>query len=521
MRRLFSIALLAGVGVLMAPLADAQPLRDASVARVRVEQGVLEGSHQKGFDAFLGVPFAAPPIGDNRWRAPLPAPSWQGARSATTFGASCWQRVDKKGFGPWTHEYVVQDAVSEDCLFLNVWRPSTPHARKLPVMVWIHGGGFNSGSGSVPIYNGKHLAERGVIVVTINYRLGALGFLAHPDITREANGAPPGNFGLQDQIAALRWIQHNIAQFGGDPKRVTIAGQSAGSMAVHALVASPLAKGLFSGAIAESGIPLPQNTLEAAEKAGVSFAQKVGATTLADLRALPPEKLAGAGGGPIVDGKLLTDSIAAMTAHGQFNDVPMIVGQNTDENISLKPAPTGLSVEDYETALSKQYGDMAPAFEAAYPAKDDHARAEAARQIHYEKGLASIWQWAQSRAPYAKAPSYAYLYTHPETGPESKQWRVFHSSEIPYVFGTFDESPERGFTATDRQVSKTISTDWLNFIRNGNPNGPGVSPWPTLNPAAPQMAQINAVAKKRPLVEPARLDLFKAYVAKGGVVGTF
>jgi para-nitrobenzyl esterase len=252
-------------------------------------------------------------------------------------------------------------------------------------MVWIHGGAYTSGSGSVPIYNGKHLAERGIIVVTINYRLGALGFLAHPDITREANGAgaPPGNFGLQDQIAALRWIQHNIAQFGGDPKRVTIAGQSAGSMSVHALVASPLAKGLFSGAIVESALPLPQSTLEAAEKAGVSFAQKVGATTLADLRALPPEKLAGGGGGPIVDGRLLTDSIQAMTAHGRFNDVPMILGQNTDENISIKPAPTGLGAEDYKAALSKQYGDMAPAFEAAYPAKDDHARAEAARQIHY------------------------------------------------------------------------------------------------------------------------------------------
>jgi para-nitrobenzyl esterase len=435
--------------------------------------------------------------------------------------------VDKKGFGPWTHEYVVQNEVSEDCLFLNVWRPLTPAGKRLPVMVWIHGGGFASGSGSVPLYDGGHLAERGIIVVTINYRLGALGFLAHPEITREAGGAPPGNFGLQDQIAALRWVQRNIGAFGGDPRRVTIAGQSAGSMAVHALVASPLAHGLFRGAIAESGLPLPQldgNTLPVAEQQGIAFARDKGARSLADLRALPPEKL---GGGPmlrfspIIDGKLLTDTVSNMVAHGQFNDVPMIVGQNADENVAMSPAPPTLSEAEYQQFLTSHFGDMAAAFAALHPASDGSARAAAVREIHTENGLASIWQWAAARSAHARSPVFAYLFNQVEPGPESTLWRSFHSSEIPYVFSNFDKSPERGFTPADRKVALTVSGYWLQFIKTGNPNV-GTSPaWPAFSPARPSMMLLGPVVAPAPLLDPARLRAYEQFLKAGGKVSLF
>lgn len=515
-------------------LGAAAPLAAASAApHVTIAQGALIGKEAQGVDAFLGIPFAAPPTGANRWRAPQPAQGWKAPRDAAHFGASCWQPVDKRGFGPWSHEYVVQDEVSEDCLFLNVWRPAQRAEAKLPVLVWIHGGGFSSGSGSVPIYDGAKLAARGAIVVTINYRIGVLGFLAHPDLTREAKGAPPANFGLQDQIAALRWLRDNVAAFGGDPARITIAGQSAGSMSVHDLVASPMAHGLFRGAIAQSGLPTGPMTgkpLAAAEADGVEFAHARGADSLAALRALTPAQLnAGQGPGlrfaPVVDGVLLPASVPDLMARGAFNDVPMIVGQTVDDGVSLAP-PQPVSETAYRTYLTQTYGAMADRFAALYPATDNAARQAAMDSAHLDRGLASLWQWGQDRLTKGKAPIWAYLFSHVEPGPESARWKVFHSSEIPYVFDTMHTSPERGFTAKDREVSLEISEYWLNFVKYGTPNAPGAAAkaapqWPQMTLPNPTMLNIGDATKAVPLLPAAKLEAYRAYLAQGGVVSMF
>lgn len=495
---------------------------------VQVTGGTLVGARSQGVETFLGIPYAAAPIGENRWMAPQPAQPWSGARDASHFGASCWQPVDPKGFGPWTHEYVVQGKVSEDCLFVNVWRPVQRPAGKLPVLVWIHGGAFMSGSGSVPIYDGRHLAQRGVVVVTINYRLGVLGFLAHPELTHVTAGGPPGNFGLHDQIAALKWVQANITALGGDPDRVTIAGQSAGAMSVHSLVASPLTHDLFGGAIAQSGLPtglMAAKSLTSAQADGAAYAEAHGAGTLAALRALSPEQLnAGEGGmlrfAPIVDGVLLPADVSAMIAEGRFNDVPMLVGQNADDGVNLAPKPPATQAF-YDSYVKDTFGTMGDQFTVLYPSGSAEARAQAIRAIHLDRGLASIWQWSEGRLMNGHAPVWSYLFNHIEPGPESARWRVFHSSEIPYVFGTLDASPERGFTQKDRTVSLEISSYWLNFVRSGNPNGATLPAWPRLDRQTPQMLNIGDSTESRPLLPAPRFKAYRDYLEQGGIVSMF
>jgi para-nitrobenzyl esterase len=499
----------------------------AEAPQARVSGGLLAGVREGGADAFLGIPFAAPPTGANRWRAPQPAQPWSGVRDAGHFGASCWQGVAGAGFGPWTHEYVVQDKVSEDCLFLNVWTAAAGGARR-PVLVWFHGGGFSQGSGSVPIYDGAALAGRGVVVVTVNYRLGVLGFLAHPDLTREAAGAAPGNWGLQDMVAALKWIRANIAAFGGDPDQVTIAGQSAGAIAVHDLVASPLAKGLFHRAIAESGLPslAPTPLLAKAEEAGLAFARSKGAASIAELRAMTPGQLTGGPPQPlaffpIADGVLLPEAPAKLYAEGRINDVPMLAGLNGDEGSAMSPA-WGVSGEAaFKALLERSYGAMAGRFAGLYPAASDAERAAASKAILRERGLAALWVWARDRVGKAKAPVYGYLYQHPEPGPQAARYGAFHSSEIPYVFQTLDKSPERGFTAADRALSLQVSTYWLDFVRAGDPNGKGLPAWPQLKLDDPQIMALGETAHAQPILEPAKLQATRDFVAGGGQPSLF
>src|SRR5262245_13266464 len=308
----------------------------AQLVQARVTEGALAGKQEGAVAAFLGVPFAAPPVGANRWAPPRPAAKWKGERTADQFAASCQQGVSPQGFGPWTAEYVVQGPVSEDCLYVNVWTPAKNAPDRLPVLVWIYGGAFSSGSGSVAIYNGAALAAKGIVVVNVNYRVGVYGFLAHPGLTAESPAHASGNYGLLDQVAGLRWVRDNIAAFGGDPTKVTIAGQSAGAASVHHLIASPLAKGLFVRAIAQSGsgmgLPVPDRaTAETVGKqlsaGGVGSGGAAGSSssgggqplTLAQLRALSTAqldervaKLSGAGQplrfGPVVDGLFLPDT---------------------------------------------------------------------------------------------------------------------------------------------------------------------------------------------------------------------
>lgn len=496
-----------GIAALMlAGAASAAPVAHTTL-------GDLAGVAQGRTDAFLGIRYAAPPTGALRWRAPQPIGPWQGVKPATAFGHSCWQAVTPQGFGPWTHEYVTQGDISEDCLFLNLWTPA--HATgKLPVLVWIYGGGFNSGSGALPIYDGRALAARGIVVVNLNYRVGVFGFLAHPDLTKEAGGGPNANFGLQDMVAALKWVRANIAAFHGDPAQVTIAGQSAGSMAVHDLIASPLAKGLFARAIGESGLPDPARgtRLAAAEVDGVAFAQSKGAHSIADLRALPAETLAASKGanairfGPVFDGVLLS-------GFAPVSHVPVLAGFTADEGSALGHDYGSSDPAQLRDLLHASFGPEEARFAPLYPAATEAERAESNRRVRRDRGAGALLAWAGQRGT---VPTFAYLWTHVEPGPQADHWRAFHSSEIPYVFQTFGASPERPFTAADRALSQRISSYWLNFVRTGDPNGAGLPPWPKFDVAAPRIQVIDDAIRTQPLLPPDKLAAMRALIAEGG-----
>jgi para-nitrobenzyl esterase len=423
--------------------------------------------------------------------------------------------VSAAGFGPWTHEYVVDGPVSEDCLYLNVWSKAGAGGGR-PVLVWIHGGGFSQGSGSVPIYDGAGLAAKGVVVVTINYRLGVLGFFAHPALTAEARGSPPGNYGLQDMVAALKWVRANIAAFGGDPDAVTIAGQSAGAMAIHDLIASPLAKGLFRGAIIESGLPgvAPTLPLAQAEAAGEALAKAKGAASIRELRAMSPEQLTAGSRqffAPIQDGVLLP--AGSTTA----SDTPVLIGMNADEGSALAAGDYGQSDPAKLQALLKaSYGDMADRFGAFYPASNDAERAEASRQILRDRGLGALYAWSLRRERQSDRPLYLYLWTHIEPGHEADRFRAFHSSEIPYALRTLDTAPERGFTAKDRALSDLVSGYWLNFIRTGDPNGAGLTAWPAWTASHPVIMELGDPTRTRPILPAAQQQAVDDFLRQGG-----
>jgi para-nitrobenzyl esterase len=495
---------------------------------IHAPAGTLRGIREGRVEAFLGVPFAAAPVGRNRWRAPQPAAGWTGVRDARRFGASCYQSVGAKGFGPWTHEYVVQGEASEDCLYLNVWTTGRAGPPR-PVLVWIHGGGFSQGSGSVPIYDGANLAGQGVVVVTINYRLGVFGFLAHPELTADNAGGARGNFGLEDMVAALRWVRANISAFGGDPNAVTIAGQSAGAMAVHDLVVSPMAKGLFQRAIAESGLPstAPAPPLAEAQKAGAEFARAKGAASLAELRALTPEQLTagpalqGPRFFPIADGVVLPASPAELYARGAFADTPMLVGLNADEGSAMSPGYGSGDAAALKGLIARNFAPMADRFAAFYPASTEAERGAASKAVARDSGLAGLWLWARDRIRRGRQPVYAYQFTHAEPGPQAARYGAFHSAEIPYALRTLDKSPERPFTGEDRALSLQVSGYWLAFIRTGDPNGGGRPAWPKLAPEAPKILSLGEPTHARALFDAEKLEAVNALAAAGGRPGIF
>ena len=492
----------------------------AAPVTAHVEQGALSGTTDGDVNTFLGVPFAAPPVGELRWKAPQPAAKWQGARNAVAFAPSCPQAVTPQGFGPWTAEYVVHGAVAEDCLYLNVWAPAD--MRSQPVLVWIRGGAFTSGSGSVPIYDGAALAREGIVVVTINYRLGALGFLAHPALTKEAGTS--GNYGLLDAIAALRWVDKNIAMFGGDPRKVTIAGQSAGAAAVLDLIGSPLAKGLFARAIAESGagLGITPTPLADAEAAGVAFAQAKGAKSLAELRALSADEIikpvAGAAARPLGFAPI-ADGHAVLAGECFVSDVPLLTGLNADEGSGMNPSYGRTTREQLATQARAQYGAVAPRFLELYPATSDAEAASAAKTAARERGLASTLLWAHARAEQSGSHAYVYLYTHPEPGPDAARYGAFHSSEIPYVLKTLDKA-QRPYTEVDYALAKTASRYWLNFIRDGDPNGRGSAPWPAFDAKLNQYLEIGERVGTRAL-DARKLELFEQAASAGRPLSLF
>jgi para-nitrobenzyl esterase len=480
--------------------ASAVTVAAPAAPRVQLAQGALLGTTQRGARAFLGIPYAQPPLGPLRWRAPVPAKGWRGTRDAAYFGANCMQG-EPVPFGPWTAEFLIDPAMSEDCLFLNVWVPLQAAVQPLPVLVWIHGGGFGSGSGSIPIYNGASLASQGIVVVTINYRIGLFGFLAHPGLSAESPQHVSGNYGLLDVIESLRWVQANIARFGGDPARVTIAGQSAGAMAVHDLIASHIARGLFVRAIAESGSgpgQLAVDRLEA-ERQGVALQHSAGVNSVDAMRALPVAKLQalrlpappGEEGSrprfaPVADGSVLP--VAAGGGDGQpASSVPLLTGFNADE--ARSSGPQHVSQQEFEHWVQAGYGASAARLLALYPHADDAQSESSFWQLARDDDLVSMQSWALSRAGADSQPVYAYLFDHALPGPNAERFGSFHTAEVPYVFGVLDQGG-RPFTDADRAVSSQVQAYWLAFVRSGDPNTPGLSRWEPFSAASGMLMKL-------------------------------
>jgi para-nitrobenzyl esterase len=457
---------------------------NAAAALALTTSGSISGLREGGVSVYKGVPFAAPPLGELRWRPPEPPAPWKGTRTATAFAPACMQEgVSMPGEVP--------PADSEDCLYLNIWTPAKRIAERLPVIVWIHGGGYRNGSASMPLYWGDQLAHQGVIVVTIAYRLGPLGFLALPELTHESSNGSSGNYGLLDQIAALRWVQHNIAAFGGDPNRVTIAGQSSGAISVSILMASPQAKGLFQRAIGESGglfEPLqlaPSYLLANAERDGEKYAATLGVHSLQELRRLAAARLLGgdnAGGvtHPVIEPAVLPVAPYAAFAAGRQNDVPLLIGSNAEEARSLTDV-THVSAATFEADVERSFGALPPAIVAAYP----HASDEAARQarLDLERDLRfgwDMWVWARLQAASGQSAVYYYSFRQSPPFPSDSLyagWGASHFAELWYVFDHLNQEPWR-WSKADRKVAQAISRYWTNFARSGDPNGKGLPSWP-------------------------------------------
>jgi para-nitrobenzyl esterase len=479
MRRVTVLSAVIGAMALGLSAAQSRP-------RAAVAQGVLEGLVDNGVNVFLGVPFAAPPVGDLRWAPPRPPAGWGSQpRPATAFGAACTQTLRAGGSGQWTSEYMSPEApgVSEDCLFLNIWTPAPlagaarPPAT-LPVLFYIYGGGFNEGSGAVAVYNGVNLAKKGVVVVNVNYRVGGLGFMAHPELTAEQGGAS-GNYGIHDQIAALQWVRDNIAAFGGDPSKVTLAGQSAGAMSEQALIVSPLARGLFRGAIIQSpaapGTNGSYGARAAAEQAAVAALGRAGAMSIKDARAMPAAQANSSGGrgGLVADGRIIPESSSPRVF---ASDVPVMIGYTLNDLFVSRPRATA---DSWRAEVADRYGDRAAEFLKFYPGANDDEAARSAQREAVDRGFnLKLVDWLAVRG--ATKPVFAYLFTHVEPGPESGRYGAFHTSEVPYEFNTLHLSPGRTFTDVDRRLADQFSSYVANFVKTGDPNGGSLPKWPAM-----------------------------------------
>lgn len=456
---------------------------------VSVDGGKISGSSANGVRAYKGIPYAAPPTGDLRWRAPQPIVAWEGIRQATEYGAECPQAPYPAG----SIYATPPQKQSEDCLFLNVWSGARA-GEKRPVMVWIHGGALTRGSGSNRVYDGTNLARKGIVLVTINYRLGPLGYLAHSELSAESPQHSSGNYGVLDQIAALKWVQKNIGAFGGDPRNVTIFGESAGSWSVNTLVASPLAKGLFHRAIGESGgtfgpaayLREDRNGLSSAEKVGAAFAKAAGVETIRELRALPAEKIVEVFNGPEgrrfrtqtnVDGWVLPDEVRNIFAAGKHNDVSVIVGSNANEMTTLTtPAALPKTMADYRKRVEAQYGDLIKAFDAAYPVRTDADIATAylasLRDITFTWHMRTWARWTSK----GKSKAFLYLFSRVPPNPNSAYLGAYHAAEIAYVFNNLNRE-NKLLEPVDFQLTETMSSYWVNFATSGDPNGKSLPKW--------------------------------------------
>ena len=481
------------VAIVLCPLKSSGQLSE-----IKTENGLVSGYKSGDISIFKGIPFAQPPVGDLRWKAPQPAKNWTGVLKCDKFSASPMQGKPVP-FMMWTEEFITPpEKLSEDCLYLNIWTPAKSVKEKLPVFVWIYGGGFSSGSAACAVYDGEEMSKKGIIFVSINYRVGVLGFLAHPELSRETDNKVSGNYGLLDQIAALKWIQRNIEAFGGDPQKVTIAGQSAGSMSVCALVASPLAKGLFRGAIAQSGGILSNfmsMSFSDAEKEGSAFMEKMKVANIEELRKKTAEELIAAGGSfrPVYDGYVIPVDVVAAFRNGQFNDVSMMTGWVTGDG-SLMGNQT-MTPEKYKQQAVEKYGDKAEQYQKIFPGATSDQVASSLKELslmQFAALPAHIW------AGFSKSKAYIYQFSHvPVDKPGFPNYGAFHTSEVPFALHTL-HLWKRPWRDVDLAVEKTMSDYWVNFVKKGNPNGEDLPEWGVYDKFSGNIMEIGDKAKLYP-----------------------
>ncbi|MBV9768410.1 MAG: carboxylesterase family protein [Bryobacterales bacterium] len=508
MRRLFSIVLgtfLAGASILSAAISDP----------VRVETGLVSGTAGNSDEVrvYKGIPFAAPPVGDLRWRAPQPPAHWEGVRKADQFSAVCMQQQR----GP----NATAVPPSEDCLYLNVWTTAKSANERRPVIVWTYGGGFTGGAGSLDMYNGEELAKKGAVVVTYNYRLGVFGFLATPELTKESEHNASGDYALMDMATVLRWVRKNIAAFGGDPKRITIDGESAGAMMVSAMVGSPQGKGLFERAIAQSGAWMGINigrmtTLAQAEENGQKMAQAMGATSIAELRAKPADELLKNARGQwaiIIDGWYVPEDLSITYENHKQNDVDILVGSNRDEGTFFSRPGSG-SVEQFSGTAKRRFGEMSNEYMKLYPASSDtEAGTSQLASVRDEFGW-HMRTWAELQSTRGKAKAYLYYLTHvPPTAPGQPSRGATHTVDLQYMFD--NQPPNVMWTDVDKKLADTMSSYWVNFAANGSPNGKGLPEWPAYSDKKGDKTMVlGDTIMVGQGIDPAILAFYDSYYAK-------
>ena len=505
----------------------AQPDNERHGPQVKTANGILEGTSESGINVFRGVSFAAPPVGDLRWREPQPVKNWSGIRKAYHFGPKAMQLPI---FGDMSFR---SDGTNEDCLYLNVWTPSKNGKDKLPVLVYFYGGGFMAGDGSEPRYDGESMARRGIVSVTVNYRLGVFGLLSHPELTKESPHHASGNYGLLDQSAALQWVQKNIAAFGGDPKKVTIAGESAGSFSVSAQMASPLSRNIIAGAIGESGSLLGNATatLKDAEKAGTDWAKTINKNSLAELRAMSADDLlkgaskAGFGAFPFcIDGYFFPKSPLEIFEKGEQAHVPLLVGWNSQEMVyQMILGGDKPTLDNYKKAVQKLYSDQATEVLKVYTASTDEEAEQTATELASDRFIGfSTWRWSDLQSKTGGKPVFRYLYARPRPAMRAEMGNAtanlaggvtkdttgkapkaplpkgaVHSAEIEYALGNLPTNRVYDWQPEDFKVSDIIQTFFANFIKTGNPNGLTVPEWsPVASNKAAQVMFINVDTKQ-------------------------
>jgi para-nitrobenzyl esterase len=486
---------------------------------LHVEGGAITGLYNKasGVHIFKGIPFAAPPMGELRWRAPQQVIPWQGVRACSDFGPSPMQ-ASPTPFMFWSREFLIPDEpISEDCLYLNVWTNSLEKTEKLPVLVYIYGGGFQSGGAGCPIYDGEAMAKKGVVFVSFNYRVGVFGFLAHPELTLESEHKTSGNYAILDMIAALKWVKENISQFGGDPGNVTIAGQSAGSFGVNYLTVSPLAKGLFHKAIAESGAGFqvspfrPGMDLLGGENIGLEYAMKFGTESIADLRAKSADEIFKVQGGlsfPIIDGYVITESILDAYKNGHQNDVPVIVGWNKDDKIMGQPQPA----DKFREQIKSQFGAYEIDFFKVYPSGTEEEAAQSQYDMSRDQAFGvQMYTWARIQTSMHGSPVYMYNFNRSlPAHTRETEFGAFHSGEIVYAYDNL-HTLDRPWEPVDQEIADLMSGYWVNFAKTSNPNGENLPQWDVYDGENEMVMTIDVASEQKCLPDKDKLNFWISY----------